>query len=683
MDAEQLLRGALNELGHHTPHPGQDAMAAAVGAALADRRHLFAQAGTGTGKTLAYLAAAASRAADGERVVIATYTKALQRQIVDQDLPAVLAAAKTHGVDLTGVQLKGRSNYACLSRAATALSDPSPGADPQTVAQLVAWAEQHDTGDRDDAPTPHRDADWATVSISGRDCPGADRCQFSSQCFAEAASARAYDADIVVVNAHLYAVHLAADGRVLPPHDAVVLDEAHLFEDIATDALGVELHAGRMRALITRLNAASPGTSETARVADDLAATGDQLDQALPSEETTRLDPAHSQLVDALDACHTAVTQARGLLHATTPPPDRRDHHEQALSAAANLLADLKAARAQRDDTVCWSEPRPGKSTSAALRIAPLDVGETLASALLTRTTTVAVSATLTVGDDLTPIASRLGVDTDTHPAEVDPATGTMPPSGGDAARDTTVNEEEEDTRPSPSRWAALLLDSPFDYPRQGLLYCPKLAPVDADEFRDQLHGELVALVGAAGGQALCLFTSLESMRAAARHLAACGYRVLTPDEHPPRHLVEQLRDPEPVVVCASKGYWQGVDVPGDTLPLVTIDRLPFPRRDDPVAAARSDRATQQRRNWFEAVYLPHAAVWLAQAAGRLIRSTTDRGVVAVFDSRLRTRRYAWTLVRSLPPFTRTGHRVDAEAWLAAPPAPPESPPVTPTGTRP
>jgi ATP-dependent DNA helicase DinG len=635
---------------------GQRQMASSVGRSIAAHRHLVVQAGTGTGKSLAYLIPAAL---SGQRVVVATATKALQDQLAHNDLPLVSDALES---GLSFAVLKGRSNYLCrqrvvevggqggqLSLSADAVDSPDAD-DPLTapadndpldggrladqVRRLVRWASDTTTGDRAELDfEPHFRA-WAMVSTTARDCPGAFRCPSGHDCFAEDARARAADADVVVVNTHLYGAHLASGGAVLPAHQVVVFDEAHEVEEVMTDSLGVEIGPGRFRALATAarplLAPNAPGANDSAEAVSDLA---DVLQRALAPLTGARVPPGDligggadgtdSELALALALARGRVSRLTDSLrqaerdaddNETAPSRSRRD---RALLAAGHLAGDLARLGALTEDEVAWVD---GGTRSPILRVSPIDVGPLLSEHLWATVTGVLTSATVPIG-----LADRLGL-----PAE-----------------DTD----------------ALDVGSPFDYRNHAMLYVARALPDRRrPESEPALHDELEALINAAGGRTLALFTSWRAMNAAVDALRPrLGFPILSQSDRPKAALVEAFRASEPSCLFATLGFWQGVDLPGRTLTLVTLDRIPFPRPDEPVLQARRERAGAGA---FAAVDLPRAGTLLAQGAGRLIRNAEDRGVVAVLDSRLATARYRGALLARVPPMKRSVDRAEVEAFL-------------------
>lgn len=629
-DAEAALRRIVAQLPAGEDRPGQVAMARAIAEAIDREEHLVVQAGTGTGKTHAYLVPSLL---SGRRSVVVTATKALQEQIVHRDLPFL---QKHLGIPVTGALLKGRSNYLCRAAVADAVAAADQGsllegerADRSTLAEVVAWSATTSTGDRADLPLAVSNAEWARLSVGVGECPGAQKCSYGDVCFAEDARAAAAEADVVVVNTHLYGLHLASMGAVLPEHEVVVIDEAHALEDIAADTLGLAVGPGRFenlaRACRTIFTADHPA-------ATGLDAAGARLGSVLDGLVGERVDPADADLGPVLVSCGEAVATASTAARALDVGGDAATRKERVLQLAGHLGGDVHALASLPEGTVAWVE---GEG-SPSIRVAPVDVGEALAERLFKAPTVVLTSATLAVGGSFDAIAARLGLD------------------------------RAERT------WQSTDVGSPFDYEHQALLYCAAHLPDPRGAgYEAAMLAELESLVVAAGGRTLGLFTSRRAMAAAAEHLRdRVPYQLLVQDELPRPLLQSAFLDDEHSVLLATMGFWQGFDAPGRTCSLVVIDRLPFARPDDPLSEARRANATRNRQNAFAAVDLPAAAVLLAQGAGRLIRAAGDRGVVAVLDRRLATASYRWTLVRSLPPMRRTKDPGEVRRVLAALDAP-------------
>ena len=594
-------------------------MAEAVGAALLEGRHLIVQAGTGTGKSLAYLVPAIL---SGSKCVVATATKALQDQLAGKDLPFL----QEHlGLPFDFAVLKGRSNYLCRQRALEVagggeqldldhVDEADLGALGRQVARLLQWSTTSATGDRADLdfePTPRA---WAQVSVSARECPGAQRCPSGEACFAEAAKENAAMADVVVVNTHLYGTHLASGGHVLPDHDVVVFDEAHELEDVASATLGLELGAGRFRSL-ARSARALLGQAEGS-LADAVEEAGELWEAVLGPQRGRRLPTGlGDELADILALVAERVARLNGAVRRSDGEEARRN---RAVQAAGHLADDLVFLAEIPSSYVSWVE---GPAHAPVLRTAPVDVAPLLSEKLWGGVTAVLTSATIPPL-----LARRVGIDSDGS-TEID-------------------------------------VGSPFDYGQNGLLYCAAHLPDPRHAgYEPAMHDELEALIRAAGGRTLALFTSWRAMSAAADALSPrIPWTVLTQAELPKPALLAAFAGDETSCLFATMGFWQGVDVPGAALSLVTIDRIPFPRPDEPLLQARREKAAGAA---FRTIDLPRAATMLAQGTGRLIRGATDRGVVAVLDPRLARAGYRWDLVRALPPMRRTRDRAEVERFLA------------------
>ena len=641
----------------------QAEMCRSVAEALVTRTHLVVQAGTGTGKSLAYLVPAAL---SGKKVVVATATKALQDQLAGKDLPLVESGMGLP-VPLSFAVLKGRSNYICRQRVSEVgaggiqgelgdqearLEDPSPGDDAgddgtggaggappeglvEEVRRLVAWSQATSSGDRADLSFEPSDRAWGMVSVGPRECPGAFNCPSGGQCFAESARDRAVAADIVVVNTHLYGAHLASAGAVLPEHDVVVFDEAHELEEVMTSSLGVELTPGRFRTLVTASR--SLVDQRDLDTLESLGVAGDQFGMLLRDRIGTRVlhqaanghgdgdDRELAALIGragelarrAVDALRRSGAQRSFLADDPGGTPERASRKTRALQTATHLAEDLHRLETRTSDEVAWVD---GSRRNARLRLSPIDVGPALAVLLWGQVTAVLTSATI-------------------------------PPRTVERVGLQGFRSEELD------------VGSPFDYRAHALLYVARHLPdrrsISAE---DAIHDELRRLIGAAGGRTLALFTSRRATEAAAKALAPdIPGTVLLQGELPKALLLREFAADESSCLFATLGFWQGVDVPGRALSLVTIDRLPFPRPDDPLLQARRDRAGGAA---FSVVDLPRAATLLAQGAGRLIRTADDRGVVAVLDPRLATASYRGVLLATLPPMRRSVDFEEVQSFL-------------------
>ena len=623
-----LLAAAVKALGG-SEREGQVAMADAVADALANGTHLLVQAGTGTGKSLAYLVPAILH---GDRVVVATATIALQNQIIDRDLPALADAVEpllkrrpTYAI------LKGRSNYLCKNRVyggmpaepEDGLFEPSPTtALGRDVVRLKNWADETRTGDRDELDPGVTDRAWRQVSVTARECLGATRCPYGQECFAEEARDRANRVDVVVTNHALLAIDALEGLPILPQHDAVVVDEAHELVDRVTGVATDELTP----AIVERAAAKARRHAENA---DALADAADSLEDALAAVPPGRLvglpeelATALAQIRDGARAVLTDITKS-GRTSSKDGDADSADGARKLAHAAVSAVhetAERLAEHATRDVAWIATDLRRGP----VLRVAPLAVNGLLRERLFTERAVVLTSATLELGGSFQPIARQVGLTGDDAP-----------------------------------EWTGLDVGSPFDYPKQGILYVARhLAPPGRDGISTAMLDELAALLTAAGGRTLGLFSSQRAAEAAAEAMRErLDVPVLCQGDDRTALLIKAFATDPATCLFGTLSLWQGVDVPGESCSLVVIDRIPFPRPDDPLMSARQQAVADAGGNGFLTVAASHAALRLAQGAGRLIRRGSDRGVVAVLDSRLATARYGDFLRTSLPPFWATTDR--------------------------
>ena len=638
------LDAAVSAIGGK-PREGQIEMAEAVANALTDRHHLMVQAGTGTGKSLAYLVPALVH---GRKVLIATATLALQRQLVERDLPAVVPALeKELGREITYAIYKGVGNYVCLAKMNS--EEPDPDSElllessylEKDAKRLHAWARSKDvSGDRDDAPEVDRRV-WAANSLSGRECVGADTCAWGSGCFAAKAKAKAQTADVVVTNHTLLAIEIVDAHPILPERDAVIIDEAHEFMDRTTQAVTEELTAARVQRAAAMARKYMPGKVSEAftNAADsfydamnDYGADvkNDFSKQGRLSEIPQSLEHPIRKIRESATAVAQTLTSDEEILD-----PDALAERARVKGAVQEIATIAGKLLKMGDTHVLWYEP-----TFSTLYLAPLSVSHVLRSNLLTQTPVIATSATLTVGNGFDAMAKSIGFIV-----------------GEDGEQD--VKDGEID----PANLQTMDVGSPFDFANQGMLYLPKHLPEPTrDGTSPQVLEELGELIDAAGGRTLALFSSWRGVEAADAHLRNVlkerPISIITQkrgDAVAP--LVERFAKDETSVLLGTMSLWQGVDVPGSSCILVVIDRLPFPRPDEPVLAARSALADTAGGSGFMQVSVPRAALLLAQGAGRLIRSIDDRGVVAIMDSRIVTKRYGSILLNSMPPLWRTNDK--------------------------
>jgi ATP-dependent DNA helicase DinG len=635
---------------------GQVAMAEAVSDAFEAERHLVVQAGTGTGKSLAYLVPALLH---GRRVVVATATLALQHQLVERDIPRLVeAVAEAHPqVDTSYAVLKGRSNYACLHRIREGVPDEEQAAlvdVPRStlgkkVLELRAWAEREaesgSTGERDRAPR-HTDREWRQVSVSHRDCLGATRCPFGEECFVEAAREDAHRSHLIVTNHSLLAIDAIEGVPMIPDYDVVVIDEGHEVVARVTQAATDELLASDVDRAARRSRRYVESDDRDSSAADDLADAGDALGAAIAECPPGRFDEVPEMLADALVLVRDA---ARACLSAYPKESDGGEADAGRTRARGSVqevfvTAERMAARSEAD--VLWLS-EGGDRIPPRLSVAPLEVWGPMRDKLLSEKTVVMTSATLMLGGDFNAIATSVGL----RPAERVEASPMVPSATSDSM--VASSSSHEGALP----WVGLDVGSPFDYEKQAILYVARhLPPPGRDGLGERQRDEIASLVDAAGGRTLGLFssrraaeTAAEAIRERLPHLTT-----LAQGEAQLPELARQFVGDPHTCLFGTLSLWQGLDVPGETCQLVIIDRIPFPRPDDPLMSARQRAADRAGQNGFMQVAATHAALLLAQGTGRLIRTTTDRGVVAVLDPRLATARYGPFLRASLPPMWTT-----------------------------
>jgi ATP-dependent DNA helicase DinG len=606
--------------------PGQTEMAAEVARTIDSGEHLLVQAGTGTGKSLGYLApalAALSENPEG-RVVIATATLALQAQLANKDIPAAVAACeKVTGKVIRHAVVKGRSNYACLLRVREGggveqdALVPDPAATTASGAEVVAlrtWAEEQalegGLADRDDAPS-HGPQSWAQVSIPVRECLGAQRCPFGTECFVEASRDRARRSQLVVTNHALLAIDALHGGTALPEYDAAVIDEAHELVSRVTGAASVELSPQQVERVAKRC--LTWLTDETGLAFLDAA---DTLQLSLDDAEVGRVLDPDAAIVTAFRSVRDAARKAVSGLGGGEDDAARR----QAQAAAQEVfdIAERMAGLSEFD--VIWVSERERFGRQA--NCAPLTVAGLLRDKIFDEHAVVLTSATLRVGGDFAAVAASVGL---------------------------------EGKEPAP--WRGIDVGSPFDYRRQGILYVARhLPPPHRDGIGTEVLAEIAELVWAAGGRTLGLFASQRAAETAAVHcrINIPGRTILCQGDAHLAELTKAFIADDEASLFGTLSLWQGIDVPGDTCRLVIIDKIPFPRPDDPLMQARQRAVAESGGNGFMAVAATHAGLLLAQGSGRLIRTLADRGVVAVLDPRLVTARYGNYLRASMPDFWMT-----------------------------
>ncbi|MEP7738626.1 ATP-dependent DNA helicase [Nocardioides sp. 31GB23] len=616
-------------------------MAEAVARAFVEEEHLLVQAGTGTGKSLAYLVPSLLHR---ERVVVATATLALQHQLVERDIPRLMKAVESSSagkdVDTSFAVLKGRSNYACLHRVREGVPDDQgalvqmpEGSMGQKVLELRSWAEKQaedgGSGERDSAPR-HTDREWRQVSVSHRDCLGAARCPFGQECFAEVAREKAHRSHVIVTNHSLLAIDAIEGVPMIPEYDAVVIDEAHELTARVTQAATDELSALDVERAAKRSQRHVDGSE-----ADDLADAADALRDAMAESDAGRFERLPVHLGDALQLVRDAARACVSAYPKDNPKDGEGDPgKQQSKGMVQDVFAVAERMAADLESDVLWlGEAR--ERMPARLHVAPLAVWGPMRDKLLSEKTVVLTSATLMLGGDFASVATSVGLKPTERVGvgrEIAPGDGVLP-------------------------WRGLDVGSPFDYGQQSILYVARHLPQPGRDglVKAQLD-EIVELVDAADGRALGLFSSRRAAEAAAEavrerlpHLT-----ILAQGDAQLPELAKQFVEDPHTVLFGTLSLWQGLDVPGDTCQLVLIDRIPFPRPDDPLMSARQKAADKAGGNGFMQVAATHAALLMAQGAGRLIRTTSDRGVVAVLDPRLATARYGSFLKASLPPMWTT-----------------------------
>lgn len=616
-EAVVALHKVTTSLANAEERLGQDDMTRAIAEALSNDRLIVVQAGTGTGKSLGYLVPIVL---SGKKTVVATATKALQDQLNRHDLPIL---HEHLGHDFEWAVVKGRSNYVCLQKlderhdAQQSFDFDELGERAQReVDAIEEWSKSTHTGDLEELPTMPSERTRKAVVSTSDECPGQSKCPRGQDCFAERARRQAQAADVIVVNLHLYGLHVASGGAILPPHDVVVFDEVHQLENIMSDTVGVQLTSGRFSSLAGSVRAVLADIDIIAnleRVADalrrDIATrVGNRISQPLPAALS-------GVLADARIQVGSALTAVRAI---TTDNEVTKQRQLRAQTQAGRLADDIDFVLAATSDYVAYVE---GNDDRPVLKVSPLHVGNALATNVWHERAAVLTSATVP-----STLPDRVGLP--------------------------------EDRRDS------LSVSSPFDYEQHSRLYCSPLFPDrNSSDFTSFVHDELESLITAAGGRTLALFTSTRAMNDAVRELRErIDFPILTPSELPRQRLIDVFVQDESSCIFASQSFFQGVDLPGRTLSLVVLDKLPFPRPDDPLLEARREAVGRDRA--FADIDLPIAATALAQAAGRLIRTREDKGVVAVLDRRLATASYWRTLIGALPPMARTRHREEVEDFL-------------------
>ncbi len=629
-------RGALQAvMPRYEARDAQLRMARAVERAISSKSHLMAEAGTGTGKTLAYLVPAALA---GKRVIVSTATRTLQDQIFQKDIPLL---RDTVGLNFTAALLKGRSNYLCGARFEQFDQNPlfATPEDASAWPRFRKWALSTDSGDRSDAEVGDTWSGWPSVTTTADACLGT-RCPHFEGCFVTRARKTASESQVVVVNHALFFADLALRARgaelglqILPDADVVIFDEAHALEDVATDYFGLSVGPGRITGIVNDTVTAQPtgGSSATlTALAVGLKARSERLfgnaqrRWGLQEHEERRLTAAQ---IEELRPDGAVLLESLGALAAACPEDDEvlGSVHRRCAEAAEALQFILEF---NDSGSVYWVSTR---QRSMTLRAAPIEVGKSLATHLYGHVDTVVfTSATLTTSTngraDFGYASRRFGI--------------------------------------AASHCEQLRVESPFDYEKQAALYVsPRLPEPNDPRWTEAFTAEVLRLLTLTNGRAFVLFTSLRHMHQVHERVAPqLQVQVLKQGDLGRNELLARFVA-EPSVLFASQSFWEGVDVPGDALSLVIIDKLPFAPPNDPLQAARMEAVSARGGNAFNEYQVPQAALSLRQGFGRLIRTATDRGIVALGDTRLITKRYGQTFLESLPKARRFTEFAQVEAW--------------------
>ena len=616
-DAIDALRRVTSTFDGSEERQGQIDMSHTIAESLNAGRHAIVQAGTGTGKSLGYLVPAIL---SGKKTVVATATKALQDQLNRNDLPLL---QKHLGIDFSWAVVKGRSNYVCLQRIRERKDTSNQLEFEETsdrikreVDEIVTWAKTTRTGDFEELPRLPSEKARQEVSVGVDECPGRNKCPVGADCFAERAREAANAADVVVVNFHLYGNHIASGGHILPEHEVVIFDEAHQIESVLSDTVGTTLSNGRVSSFASAVRRVLADPTVT----NSLEEFGLRLSGALSPFSGNRLPtPLPSNLLETLALIRIEInTIISALRDVKTDNEATQQRIYRAQTQGSRLVESLDLALGTFSGYVAYVD---GSAERPALQLSPLHVGDILQKNVWDSHVAILTSATVPSA-----MPERVGL----------PLEGTE----------------------------VLTVDSPFDYEKNSRLYCsPTFPDRNSPAFTPFVHDELEALITAAGGRTLALFTSNKALNEATEALRQrVPFPILSPTDYSRQRLIEMFMADEHACIFASQSFFQGVDLPGRTLSLVVLDKLPFPRPDDPLLEAR--REAVGRNQAFSLIDLPIAATSLAQAAGRLIRTADDKGVVAVLDNRLAKANYWRTLISALPPMARTRDRAQVEQFL-------------------
>ena len=636
LDLDALLDAAVKGIGG-VDRPGQLQMVHAVADAIAKGEHLLVQAGTGTGKSLAYLVAAVAHAFDsGRPAIVSTATLTLQAQIVDGDMPRLVQAiAPILGRRPTFALVKGRRNYLCRHKLSGGFPDDDEGSllsvgavDANLsrmgaeIVRLREWADETRSGDRDELVPGVSERAWRQVSVSAHECLG-QKCPMATDCFVEHARSGAKDVDVVVTNHSFMAIDSFEGRQMLPEHDLLIVDEGHELVDRVTSTITDELTAPMIAAAAKRAGRLA-ATDQVTDASEFFAAIVDELPEGRLNGIPDSLSLALARVRDSARGVQTELKPAS--------PEDNDGARQVARAAIDEIFESTERILEQRELDVAWvsKDPRRG----SVLRVAPMSVAMLMRDKVFDDRTVIMTSATLELGGSFDAIAGTLGLRGEGAPA-----------------------------------WQGLDVGSPFDYPSQAIAYVAKHLPAPGREgMAPETLDEIEELVRAAGGRTLGLFSSMRAAVAATEVMRErfgkdTGIEFICQGEDQTSTLVREFARDARTCLFGTLSLWQGVDVPGSACQLVIIDRIPFPRPDDPLSSARSQAIARMGGNGFMAVAATHAALRLAQGAGRLIRRDDDKGVVAILDSRMMTARYAGFLQKSLPPFWPT---IDKAMVLAA-----------------
>jgi ATP-dependent DNA helicase DinG len=660
--------------------PSQLEMARAVERCLDSEGVLLIEAGTGTGKTLAYLVPALL-GARRKKVVISTATRALQDQIFHKDLPLAL---RILGLDTEVALMKGLPNYVCRRRHREFQSS-ADSLRPEFARSLPlvdAWLQESQTGAIEQlAELPEDDPIWPRITASSERRIGAG-CAFFDSCYVTAMKREAARARLIVVNHHLFFADLALrgahPGSVLPDYDAVIFDEAHQIEDVATEHFGCSISSARVARLLGdagRLLERELGKSATDAVqrisllSDELF---DAIARALPPQEGRAAVPPElwaGQVEERWFALDTALDVLSGRIDLLC---NAAGEDAPAASNGEALAALMRRATGVRDDLANIARGIPGRvvwfesaARSRKLSASPVELAQLLQSSLFDVTPAVVLtSATLaTAGSRKPPEPARAELD-DEAAVELDPERPLLPALSGPFA----FQRRRLGLGPEQYRVEELTVRSPFDFEAQALLYLPDDLPLpDAPEFGSAAAERTRQLIEMCDGGAFVLTTSLRALHAMAQALAGRvgSRRLCVQGEAPKARLLERFRSAGDAVLVATASFWQGVDIPGSALRLVVLEKAPFPVPSDPVLLARSQALTEQGESAFVRLHLPLAQLSLKQGFGRLIRSRSDYGVVALLDARVHRRGYGKRLLEGLPPARRVSTLGQVEEFWA------------------